>query len=130
MEMIEWSNLLSVGNEQIDKQHGQIVHLVKELEAYRQEGPDAEKTFFFLLSSLMLVMTRHFRDEELVLEKNGCPTLEQHIREHAHFIDRLSRILAMQEHEVPEQVILFMKRWLHSHLSIMDMKCRDYLREP
>lgn len=127
MKPDEWIDTPSMGNEHIDSQHGQIVHLVKELEAHLLDESEADKTFFLLLSSLMLVITRHFRDEEVLLEKNGCPWFSEQVKDHAYFVERLSRILAMKEREVPEHVVQFMKKWLETHLSKLDMKCRPYI---
>jgi len=129
MESVESIGELSVGNEHIDGQHAQIIYLVKALEEHQHDGPESEKKFFFLLSSLMLTITRHFRDEERLLEKNGCPWLDQQARDHAYFIEKLSGILAMEEREVPDQVVRFMREWLESHLTKLDMKCRAYLEE-
>ncbi len=129
MKANQQTDALSVGNDHIDKQHAQILHLVKELEVHLDDELESEKTFFLLLSSLMLAITRHFRDEELLLEKNGCPWLSEQEKDHTFFVEKLSAILTMEEKEVPEQVVLFMKKWLETHLHRLDMKCKPYLEE-
>jgi len=124
-----WIDTPSMGNEKIDSQHSQIAYLMKELEAHLHDELESEKTFYLLLSSLMLTITQHFRDEEILLEESGCPWLAEQVKDHTYFIEKLSGILAMEERGVPEQVVQFLKQWLQTHLHRLDLKCRSYLED-
>lgn len=127
MELNERPGPLSVGNWHIDNQHRQIIRLVKALEASGHSEPAFGTKARLLLSNLMLLMTRHFRDEEAMLERNGCPWVEEHVASHVLFIERLSGILLMEANEALDQAGPFVRQWLDTHVAEEDMRCRPYL---
>jgi len=127
IEMQAWAKGLSTGREHIDKQHHQIISLVKELEQYGREKPVAGKTPSFILSNLLLSMTHHFRNEEAMLQKNGCPWFQEHVSSHVFFIEKLSGMHMLGASETLDQAVPFIMRWLAVHAAEEDMKCRPYL---
>jgi len=127
MKVIEWSDELSVGNEHIDAQHRDIIKMVNRLVESRDQSLNASDVSH-ALTSLMQFMKQHFKDEEEMMRKNGCPWLDEHVKEHIHFAERLTEIFTTADDDLLRRTIPFLRDWLVGHLATEDMKSRSYLR--
>jgi len=125
MKSIEWSDELSVGNDHIDDQHRNIVQMINRLvenEEVSMRSIDAIDA----LTRLMNFMREHFRDEEELMRKNGCPYLEEHVKQHRYFAEKLTELFVVENDELLRKTIPFLRDWLVGHLASQDMKCRSY----
>jgi len=125
MKSIEWSDELSVGNDHIDAQHKNIIRMINRL-IESPEGNRRSKDVIDALTRLMKFMREHFRDEEALMKKNGYPHLEEHIKEHRHFAEKLMELFLVEDDELLRRTIPFLRDWLVGHLASQDMKCRSY----
>ncbi|HXH71438.1 MAG TPA: bacteriohemerythrin [Mariprofundaceae bacterium] len=126
MKSIEWSDELSVGNDHIDAQHRDIIEMINKLVMSRDDSLDSADVAD-ALTGLMQFMRQHFRDEEELMRKNGCPWIEEHVREHVRFAEKLTELFMMEDKELIRRTIPFLRDWLVGHLATEDMKSRPYL---
>lgn len=125
MKRIEWSDELSVGNDHIDAQHRNIVEMINRLVDNPEVSMRSSDTIN-ALTNLMNFMREHFRDEEELMRKNGYPHLEEHVKEHRHFAEKLTQLFVVENDELLRKTIPFLRGWLVGHLATQDMKCRSY----
>ena len=82
MEPIQWSEKFSVGVEELDQQHQQIIKMLNRLISTRGTTDTRSET----ISDKLLAMTRyaqkHFKAEENLLKAYGYPGLEEQREEH------------------------------------------------
>lgn len=129
---IEWRESLSIGIEEIDSQHKQLLshfdRLLKACEAGR--GIDE---LAVLLGFLDEYVIRHFRDEEGIQQQNRYPAYEAHKREHDSFI---ARVKALKQEISTEGVALhhvidtnhLLLKWLIHHISTVDVQLGTFLK--
>lgn len=127
MKSIEWSQELSVGNDHIDAQHRDIIRMINRLVERRDESMSSVD-IADALTSLMQFMRQHFNDEEALMKKNGYPRLEEHVKEHMRFAEKLTELFFVEDDELLHRTIPFLRDWLVGHLAAEDMKVRPYLR--
>jgi len=128
MKPIEWHDDLSVGNDHMDNQRKVIIHLMNML--LRQQGSLASALsheFSVLLARLRIVVAKHFMEEEILLEQNDCPCLEEHAVDHAYIVFKLSETDAMAEEKIVHQRIPLLCGMLATHFATQDIEYRDYL---
>jgi hemerythrin-like metal-binding protein len=128
MERMEWHQGLSTGNDRLDRQHQDIIQLVNTLLEYQRGlATGATSRLSSLLSSTMITMTRHFIEEEELMDRNGCPALGEHAKDHALMVLRLSEAHFMPEEEILLERIPSLRDMLAMHFSHQDLACRPYL---
>lgn len=130
MKEFEFEESLSVGNDHIDAQHEEILRIFGQLKRYQADGTGSQQRIHNLISNLIIIMTKHFFDEEELMLQNGCPRYETHAQAHAYFIERLSQALQMNEQEIIHQGIPALADLMMGHLTGEDMACRAYLAAP
>lgn len=129
---IEWRNSLSIGVEEIDRQHKQLLsHFDQLLKACETgKGIDELKKLLDFLDGYVI---KHFRDEESIQRLRNYPGYEAHRKEHESFVARLN--VLKQEisnegvalHHVMETNNLLLK-WLIHHISTVDVQLGKFLK--
>jgi hemerythrin len=127
MERMEWHEGLSTGNDRLDRQHQDIIQLVNTLLEYQSGFAGPTSRLSSLLSSTMITMTRHFIEEEELMDRNGCPALGEHAKDHALMVLKLSETHFMPEEEILFERIPSLRDMLAKHFSQRDLECRAYL---
>lgn len=127
MERMEWHEGLSTGNDRLDHQHQDIIQLVNTLLEYRGDFAGPASRLSSLLSNTMITMTEHFIEEEELMDRNGCPKLDEHAKDHALMVLKLSETHFMPEDEILLERIPSLRDMLAIHLSTQDLECRPYL---
>lgn len=129
---IEWRKSLSIGVDEIDNQHKELLQRFDRLLRACEEGR-GKSELSGLLSFLDEYVVRHFRDEESIQRLRGFPGYEAHKQEHDYFIAKLR---ALQEeinskgvaiHHVMETNNLLLK-WLINHISKVDTELGKFLK--
>lgn len=128
MKLMSWNDGLSVGNAHLDNQRKEIVHLMNMLLRY-QDGLSSAlgHELSILLARLRIVVAKHFVEEEILLEQNDCPWLEEHTVDHAYMVLKLAETHTMAEEEIIHQRIPLLCGMLATHFTTQDAECRDYL---
>lgn len=129
---VEWRASLSVGIDEIDLQHKQLLENFNNLLSACKTGEGVDELRRLLLF-LDEYVTRHFRDEEALQVKHSYPEYAGHKKEHDAFIQRLHAL--RQEivsegaglHHVMETNTMLLK-WLLNHISTVDVELGIFLR--
>lgn len=129
---IEWRDSLSIGVDEIDNQHKQLLsHFDQLLKACETgKGKDELK---ILLGFLDGYVVKHFKDEESIQRVRNYPGYPDHKQEHETFIGRL-KVLNQEIssegyalHHLMETNNLLLK-WLIHHISTVDVQLGTFLK--
>lgn len=124
MEIVKWSNELSVGVKEIDNQHQKFVLLLNRLFESMQQGK-SKLILSGLLVDLIEYTIYHFKCEEDYFDKFNYQEAASHKLSHKQFIEK---ILAFKEAFDNGKVTLsielfrFLKEWLVNHIQGEDNK--------
>lgn len=119
-EIFSWNKNLEIGIEEIDIQHKKLVDLINELA--NNLTTDQESQIAKTFEKLANYADYHFKSEEEVWKNNinDKYLLDSHKSTHDSF---LPKVLEIQEknkdksfHEVTEEILLFLIRWLAYHI--------------
>ncbi|MFQ2242576.1 bacteriohemerythrin [Aeromonas dhakensis] len=84
------------------------------------------------LDELLKLATRHFADEEQVMEQAGYPELRRHKEEHARLLAELDTLMQRNgpdDEEFNMELLVFLKNWLLNHISKVDKQYSGSLRQ-
>lgn len=115
-----WNNTLSVGVDEMDKQHqvliGYINNLVNEIEV---KG-DILKSFDILSAYVV----KHFQDEEKLMEANNYSGIASHKIIHQRLLSSVGEYRDQISDKTlqSDKLISFLKMWLTSHIKGIDTK--------
>ena len=128
-----WSDTYSVGNVILDSQHRRLLALCSRASALMSDEKRAGKSeeFHELLHEMSQYSNEHFKTEETILEKCGYPDLDDQIREHNEYQERLlNYLIAATEGRLDWQGMgsLLLYWWIH-HILESDMAYKPYMRE-
>lgn len=131
MAKMNWSEDLSVGIEEIDDQHKQLVALVNELdEAIRKRKPkDAVRDIIDALVDYTLV---HFKLEEDYFDKFGYEGAEAHKAEHAKLVEKMVDFRQGYIDDRPglaRKLMPFLSNWLVVHIMGSDKRFATCFKE-
>ncbi|MBF0589725.1 MAG: bacteriohemerythrin [Magnetococcales bacterium] len=129
--LMDWSDQLSVGIREIDRQHMRLVDMVNGLYRSVQEGRVSEAVNT-LLPELVNYTVEHFDYEEKMFEEHGYPQTEAHIREHRKLVSQVQNFVAkIQEGNtsVATSLLGFLKDWLVNHIMKTDMAYAPFFNQ-
>lgn len=117
-KLIEWSDSLSVGIQEIDEQHKVLVDLLNKLHdaIIHMHGNDAAKE---ILGQLYEYTKIHFAVEESLMRILGYPDYDEHKEHHELLIkqvQQLSNKLDKEGHSISFELLHFLKMWLTKHI--------------
>ena len=131
MKKIVWEDEFSVGVEELDRQHKQIIEVINSL-------IDKPRIFFrsqnvsSALVDLTNYVSEHFLLEEQLLQENGYPTLLEHSKKHTLYSARVAEFCKESlagKSEVPEELMDFLADWWTNHILHEDMKYKAFFEE-
>lgn len=134
MAEFKWTELYSVGDEEIDEQHRLLFDIANHFnEACEKNlGPEILGKIF---QELIEYTATHFADEERMLKEINYPDYYAHKQNH----DKLVKLVMdykkkfdAGEGDAAQQAMHFIKTWLNGHILGMDRGYRSYLgnRQP
>lgn len=131
MELVLWSDKLSVGVKTIDRQHQTLIDMINRIITDTDLTVRSEK-----MTEILTEMTRYaveyFQSEEGLLAEFEYPHLEEHKAQHREFRKKtmaLCNATAAGVEAVPQILINFLREWLRSHVLEEDMKYKDFFME-
>jgi hemerythrin len=129
---IAWRESLSIGVEEIDNQHKQLLAHFDRLLKACETGKGLEE-LKRLLNFLDEYVVKHFKDEESIQRLRNYPGYEAHKKEHESFAARL-KVLKQEIstegvalHHLMETNNLLLK-WLINHISTVDVQLGTFLK--
>ena len=129
---IEWRASLSIGVEEIDNQHKQLLSHFNQLLKSCEAGKGREE-LQKLLGFLDNYVIKYFTDEESIQRLRNYPDYECHKKEHESFVARLKVLKeeinseGVALHHVMETNNLLLK-WLLQHISTVDVRLGTFLK--
>ena len=131
MEKVIWNQRLSVGVEEIDRQHKQLVGVLNQLLGMEGVTVDSE-TISDTLTRMTEYADYHFKSEEAFMQKYAYPEYEAHRLEHIAFMRKTAE-LAMgtmaYKKSIPTDLLEYLKSWLVEHILVTDMKYKPFFEE-
>lgn len=129
---IDWSDLLSVGIDQMDDEHKELfVRINKLLSAL--VGGDEDYSIVEIVSFINEYIDFHFRDEEKMLERHNYPKIKEHKKLHATYEAEFAKIEekliqgdfdATLLIEIQDKVV----NWLLNHIAKVDKQYGEYIK--
>ena len=89
---VEWEPGMSVGVEEIDERHRQILRRVRHLARAAAEG--GAEPVRAALRSLQYTLSEHHAVEEAWMEEQGYPAAGDHVRDHRAIVETIGRVRA------------------------------------
>ena len=131
MKKIVWKDEFSVGVEELDRQHKQIIEVINSL-------VDKPRIFFrsnnvsAALIDLTNYVSEHFLLEERLLQENEYPALIEHSKKHTLYSKRISDFCKEslgRERDIPSELIAFLTDWWTNQILYEDMKYKAFFEE-
>ncbi|HCB14353.1 MAG TPA: hemerythrin [Gammaproteobacteria bacterium] len=124
IKLVEWSDALSVGIEEIDAQHKVLVDLLNEIHEAMQQGRTV-KTTKGIIDRLGEYTHVHFSVEESLMRILHYPDYERHKEEHDKLITQLADMRIKWEKgkgAIGIELTHFLKTWLTQHIMEGDQR--------
>ncbi|HOU85889.1 MAG TPA: bacteriohemerythrin [Spirochaetota bacterium] len=128
--MIVWDQSLSVGIEQFDGHHKELIRIITELHnsMTRNENRVYLKNLLFELVSYTKY---HFTAEERYMQKYHYQEYDQHHEEHKKLTEQVEQFLdeySLGKKDIDTELFDFLKHWLFNHILETDKKMGIYLK--
>ncbi len=88
MNLVDWSESLSVKVELFDNQHKELLFIINELHIALIDGKSS-KIMSSLLQDLVHYTQTHFSEEEAYFDKLEYPGADEHKRQHQEFVKKV-----------------------------------------
>ncbi|MFQ2284696.1 bacteriohemerythrin [Aeromonas dhakensis] len=130
-ELLHWNEAFMVQVPSMDNQHLGLFEAMNRLyQAVIDKSPAQLRKQ--RLDELLKLATRHFADEERVMEQAGYPELRRHKEEHARLLAELDTLMQRNgpdDEEFNMELLVFLKNWLLNHISKVDKQYSGSLRQ-
>jgi len=119
--IIQWSDNMSIGVENIDKDHKKLIDLINQCINLEQQET-AKSSIKEILDELLDYTDYHFKREELLMEQIGYPHITKHQQVHKLLIKEVKQRVNKfkQGHMVIQDLVEFLSAWLEDHIMGMD----------
>jgi hemerythrin len=121
-----WKDEYSVGVEEIDFQHKQLVKAIADLN-HAINAHTVQTDIESVLNQLESYIAHHFATEELYFERFNYIDTKEHIKFHRDFTQKIADFrekYEKHEEEISIELIKFLEEWLTDHMLNMD---RNYM---
>ena len=125
-----WTELLSVGVDQIDAEHRHFLRLLDRFNhAETRSLPEAD--LYAMLAEVVLYTEEHFTNEEALMQEAGYPFVGEHRMMHDMAEAEVHRLASgtASEEEIRDVLGRFMLNWLVLHIQSADRKFGAWLQE-
>jgi methyl-accepting chemotaxis protein len=119
--LMVWSNALSVGHAEIDRQHQVLIEIANRLNASMHSGA-GRAACGSILDELVNYTVNHFTFEEKLMDKHRYGDREGHLAAHRRLIADVSKFKRQYEAGEPISIELmgFLRDWLVNHFLKVD----------
>lgn len=128
METIKWSDALSVGVAEMDKQHQKLVTMINRLIEEQKVLTDPS-TIADLLTGMTDYAEEHFRSEEYLMSEYGYDEKDLQAYQHRDFIETTKGFYAASDvgaNILSKALLDYLRNWLIRHILEEDMKYKDF----
>ena len=132
MAFIDWDDRMSVGIEEIDKQHKRLLALINDLHGACHEDCPSDKVDN--AADALTEYTRvHFATEEQYMDGHSYPGQEEHMEEHMEFslkaMDFFGDYVSGSNPGLNKEMLAYLKDWLLNHILKTDRRLGAFLRK-
>ena len=131
MALINWSDNLSVNVAEIDQQHKRLIAMINELNDAMKLGKGKE-VLGKIIQGLLGYTITHFKTEEKYFAQFGYPDTDNHQKEHAAFIQKVTEFkdgFNNKKISLAIDVMNFLSDWLKKHIMGTDKKYSQFFNE-
>jgi len=131
LERTRWTDELSIGNTNVDKDHNKLIEIYNNLVDLIQLDGNREE-FAIILSKLTDYTLSHFRKEEDYMQKFSYPNISIHKSYHTDFMYKVALFnvdLLSTNPPDPKSIIKFVDKWLINHIMKSDKDYEIYKNE-
>ena len=117
---MEWKDEYSMGIEEIDTQHRELISLFNRIVTNANAGARWDAVHYQVMD-LRRFAEFHFEFEEALMRMYGYKDLDEHAQTHRAFFARLNEIeyLANKDY-VQKEMLRFLSDWLMKHILVAD----------
>lgn len=129
MAKIEWDEQLSMGVEEVDNQHKELIRIANVL-LKAVENKRETRILENVIRRLREYTVFHFNSEETLMEKVSYPKRGEHAQAHNSLknkVKKYQRVIYKKETLDPERVLKFLKIWLLKHILEKDRDFANFL---
>ncbi len=129
-KFVAWDDSYSVGIQAIDDDHKKLLTLINNLQT-SVLYPTGEAFERHALGELVDYTKYHFAREEKLMSEYDYPDFEPHRKQHEEMIAKVGDYMAAYENDreaTIDELTVFLKTWLLSHIAGTDQKYSGYLR--
>ncbi len=129
MAFFDWKEEYSVGIQEIDRQHKQLVSLLNKLFEAMKTG-EGRNALSGILKDLVAYAGTHFAAEEKLMQANGYPDYPAHKEKHEKMGQRVQAYVEKfnaGELNTPIEISNFLKDWLAKHILQTDKAYGPFL---
>lgn len=129
--LFAWKPEYSVGIQEIDQQHKNLVSLIGDLHSAMKQGRGSA-ILQNILGDLVTYTRVHFDSEEKLMEQHGYPALGAHRQEHAILTGKVEDFAGQVRSgavSVTPEVLTFLKDWLVNHILHTNKNYSPFLNE-
>ena len=128
MTLLKWKDEYSMGEEEIDNQHKGLFKLSNEIYDLVEAGVDDNEHFRDLFMRLNDYSVEHFIYEEMYMETEEYPKLQEHINQHLEFNNKLRELCVGIDKETHiKDIGEFITIWLVQHVLNEDMEYKIFI---
>lgn len=124
MDLIDWSDSLSVKNVELDEQHKKIISIINNLH-YALLKRRGNEILDDILEELVDYTKVHFSAEERLFETLEYPGAEAHIAQHREFVNKISSFkwdLEKGRVTLSIDVMEYLVSWFLGHIQRVDQE--------
>ncbi|OAJ93225.1 bacteriohemerythrin [Vibrio bivalvicida] len=116
-KLMEWSNQLDIGLDEINRQHQTLLHLINEL-YYLLKHNYGLSSIKRVVQGLIDYTANHFAYEEILFEQIDYAQTKDHIEKHQHLVKQVLEFQSRVERgeEIGDELMEFLKNWLRQHI--------------
>ncbi len=128
-KLMQWSEQLSVGIQEIDEQHKVLIDLLNKLHnaILHHHGAD---TCGQIMDELCEYTKIHFSVEESILRILDYPSYENHKEHHEKLLSQVRELrhkMETEDHSISFELLHFLKKWLTIHIMEEDTAYTEHL---
>jgi len=129
--LLMWSHECIVGVQAMDDQHGILMDTLNELRLMLLSGAP-RRVVCLQLERLIEFTQAHFQSEELLLQQQGFPAVEEHRTAHQHLLARLYTALEQANRDEAvrlNSLLEFLPSWYLEHVEQHDQPYGAWLND-
>lgn len=130
MQLLDWTDELSVEDAELDEQHQKLVDLLNELYHAMRTGK-GNAILGEVLDKVITYTSEHFAHEEHICAKCKFPDLAAHREAHKQLLDEVHTLknrFEAGEVLLSVKALDFLKHWVADHIVQQDKKYSPYVK--